>query len=129
PQSKLLPDAQLSAGRCLYLNGQYADARAALAKVAGQSDLAPEAVHWMARSLLKEKQPAEALKVVEPWVGKAGQSAFAVALEMDRADALYDTPQRQREAVAAYAKLAELHPNDTLAPEALYMAGFTSLGL
>src|SRR5207244_57288 len=46
-----------------------------------------------------------------------------------RADALYDLPDRRRESVPLYAALAQQHPQDPLAAEALYMAAFASLGI
>ena len=50
-----------------------------------QSGLAK--IHNNIGNLLRDTgKPAEALKVVEPLVGKAGQSTFAVSLELDRAD-------------------------------------------
>lgn len=130
PQSKSLGMAQLGAGKCYYLAGRYSDAREWLAKVVstGSSDAA-EASHWLARGYLKENQPAEALQALEAALPKAGMSSFAAQLLLDKADALYEIPNRRAESVKAYADLASRHPQDVLAPQALYMAGFASLGL
>jgi TolA-binding protein len=130
PQSKHRPAAQLAAGKCDYLAGRFEQARHVLAKsLAEGGPTAVEAAHWLARSYLKEQKPDEALKVVESALPQAGQSAFSVQLAFDRADALYDLPARRREAVEAYAEMAQKHPQDSSAPQALYMAAFASLNV
>lgn len=129
PESQYVAASNLAAGKCAYLAGKPADARATLAKVlAAGGPTAAEAAHWLARSLLKEHQPAEALKVIESALPQAAGSPFAVQLAMDKADTLYDLPERRKESIALYAALAQQHPQDAVAPEALYMAAFASLG-
>ena len=130
PQSKQAQAAQLAAGKCDYLAGKFDQAREALTKsLSAGGSTAAEAAHWLARSYLKQQQPDEALRVVESALPQAGQSTFAVQLHFDRADALYDLPPRRRDAVAAYAELAQKHPQDPLSPQALYMAAFASLNV
>ena len=129
PQSQYLAKANLAAGKCAYLAGRPAEARETLAKVlAAGGATAAEAAHWLARSLLKEGQPGEALKTIDGILPQAGASPFAVQLAMDKADALYDLPERRKESIPLYAALAQQHPQDPAAPEALYMAAFASLG-
>jgi cellulose synthase operon protein C len=130
PQSKQSQAAQLAAGKCYYLAGKFDQARQALAtSSAAGGATAAEAAHWLARCCLKEHQPEEAVKAVEAALPQAGQGPFAVQLALDRADALYDQPARRRDAVLAYAELAQKHPEDPLAPQALYMAAFASLNV
>src|SRR5487761_1737728 len=130
PQSKQAQAAQLAAGKCDYLAGRFAQARESLAKpLAAGGATAAEAAHWLARSCLKEQQPEEALRVVEAALPQAGQGPYAVQLAFDRADALYDQPARRREALAAYADLAQKHPQDPLSAQALYMAAFAALNV
>ncbi|HUY34358.1 MAG TPA: tetratricopeptide repeat protein [Pirellulales bacterium] len=128
PGSQYQAAAQLAHGRCAFLAGKFPAARAALAKVqaAGGAE-AVEAAHWLARSWLKEGQPAEALKVIEAALPKADGTPHAVQLAFDRADALYEIPERRRESAPLYAALAQQHPQDPLAAEALYMAAFASM--
>lgn len=126
-KSKYLVPANLAAGKCAYLAGKYDTARKGLSKVvAGGGPEAPEAAHWIARSFLKQQNPSEALKVVETILPQAGKSEFAAALELDRADCLFELPGRRRDAVARYAGLAEKYPRDPAAAEALYMAAFAA---
>jgi len=130
PQSKHNTAAQLAAGKCDYLAGKYAQARETLtASLAAGGATAAEAAHWLARSYLKERQPAEALNVVDAALPRSAQTSFAVQLAFDRADALYDQPPRRREAAAAYAELAHKHAQDPLAPQALYMAALASFNV
>jgi len=128
PQSKLLDAARLGMGRCQYLAGQPAQARETLAPIlqAG-GDPSLEAGHLIARCYLKERQPAEALAVVDKVAAQAGAGPWAVQLAVDRADALAEIPEKAAEAVTAFAKIAREHPDDQLAHQALYMAAFSSL--
>jgi TolA-binding protein len=130
PKSESISKAHVAAGKSYYLAGKLADARTWLNKSlqAGDAD-SVEAAHWIARSYLKEQKPAEALKMVEASLPKAANSPFAAALQLDRADALYELPERRKESIKAYADLAAKYPQDTSAPQAAYMAAFASLGL
>jgi TolA-binding protein len=129
PQSRYAATANLLAGKCYYLAGKYAEARKELGKVlAGGGDSAAEAAHWMARSLLKESKPAEAAAIVDKALSTAAKGPQEPQLLMDRADAVYDLPERCKEAPALYAAVAESFPHDAVAQQALYMAGFAALG-
>ena len=128
PKSSFVGAATLAAGNCYYLAGNQSDARAWLGKVLAGGDQAAEAAHWIARSWLKEKQPAEALAAVERALPLAEKSPRAGDLLMDKADALYDIPDHRAEAAAVYAKLAEKSPNGPQAAQALYMAASAALG-
>lgn len=85
------------------------------------------ACHALARNLLKDKKPAEALAVVEKALPSAG--AQAPQLLMDQADATYEIPQRRAEAVKLYADLAARYPREAIAPQAAYMAAYSALAL
>ncbi|MHB1037093.1 MAG: tetratricopeptide repeat protein [Pirellulales bacterium] len=130
PQSRQVAAANLAAGNCYYLAGNYAEARTALGKAqaAGGAEAA-EAVHWIARSFLKEKQPAQALKTLAEAISTSASGPYSVQLAMDQADATYEIPERRGESVALYAALAAKQPRDPLAPQALYMATFAAFGM
>ncbi|MGE0609803.1 MAG: tetratricopeptide repeat protein, partial [Pirellulales bacterium] len=126
PESPYITEAWLAGGKAAYSAGTYPAARESLAKVlpAG-GDAAGEAAHWIARSWLKESNPAEALKAVEPLVGQPG--TFAAQLAMDQADAVYDLPDRRKESVALYAAVAAKFPTDSNAPLATFNAAGAAL--
>ena len=129
PQSQYLATATMAAGNCCYLAGNLPEAQKWLQQVvAAGGEAAMEAGHWLAKAYLKEQKPAEALAVVDKLLPQVGRSAFAVHLQMDRADALYDMPDKRREATELYAAVAKDHPQCVLAAQALYMAGFSALG-
>jgi len=130
PDSQYVPLCNLEAGKKFYAAGDYTKAREHLGKVvaAGGAD-APQAAHWVARSLLKQKKPAEALAVVEKILPAAAGGKFASALLMDRADAVYEIPNRRNESVGMYAAVASKHPDSPEAPQALYMAAFAAMNL
>ncbi len=93
---------------------------------------AGEAAHWLVRSALKEGRAAEAADDAARWLKtleKTLTSDQAAQLEMDRADALYEIPDRRSESAAAYAGLAAKYPKAPIAPQALYMAAFAALAL
>jgi TolA-binding protein len=128
PKSEHLDRAALAGGKCYYLAGDLAQARSQLSRLLDkEGEAAAEAAHWTAKSLLKENKPAEALAAVEKVLPKAGATPFAAQLLMDRADAVYEIPERRAESIALYAEIAQKHPNDAVVPQALYMAGFAAL--
>jgi len=128
PQSEHLGRARLAGGRNYYLAGNQGEARKLLEQVLlGGGPNAVEAAHWIAKGLLKERQPAEALTVLGKVLPQLGEAPYATQVLMDQADALYDIPERRGESVAAYAAVAAKAPKDRLAPQALYMAAFAAL--
>lgn len=128
PQSKYIARALLAGGKSFYLAGDYTQARKLLESVPG-AELKDrlEAGHWIARSLLKEHRPQEALAHIEPLLAAAGSAPQAAELLLDQADALYDLPGRRAEAAQRYAAVAAKYPQDPIAPQALYLAAFTAL--
>ena len=129
PHSKLLAVAGLAGGKCYYLAGDFAAAQKMLAQVVvADGPLLGEAAHWLVRSQLKGGKPAEAAATAERLRPKLGDGLQAARVSMDRADAVYELPGRRAESEALYAAVAAKYPQASIAPEALYMAGFTALG-
>ncbi len=129
PDSQFGEAARLEGGKCHFLAGELDKAREVLGPVAeAGGPAAAEAAHWIARALLRENQPAEALKAVEAALPTAGESPFHPRLLMDQADAMYEIADRRGESVGLYAALAEKYPDDPAAPQAMYMAAFAALG-
>jgi len=128
PKSQYANLARLAAGKCFYLAGDFDAAREQLkALLDAGGKLAPEAAHWIARSLLKQGQPAEALATVEKVLSKADKSPLLSQLLMDQAEATYETPKGRGPSIAQFADIAKKYPDDPLAPQARYMAAFASL--
>ena len=129
PQSKYSQAAALAAGRLFHLANKHDQAIKLLKPLAeGQAEGAIEAAHWLARSLLALGKPQDALAAVEKVLPQASESKLLPQLLLDRADAVYEIPQRRPEAAVLYAQIAEKYPNDPTAPQALYLAGFAALG-
>lgn len=130
PNHRLAAEARLSAGRCLYQAGKYAEAQEPLTKaIESGGARAAEATHWLAQSLLKQKQPQEALAVLGRIGPRAGDTPWAAQLLLDRADSVYAIPQRRKESIPRYAEVTAKYPKDAAAPQALYMAGYVALEL
>ncbi len=129
PRSELVPAARLEAGKCYYLDQQYDQAIAVLKEVPpDKQPQAAEAAHWLARCLLKQQQPQEALRVATAALGKEGvPKSWQAELLMDRGDALYQQPQRKKESIGVYLQLVQQHPQHPLAPEAQYAAALAAL--
>jgi len=128
PQSRDVEAAQLAGGKCYYLAGDHAEAAKLLeAAIGSGGQSAAEAAHWLARCRLKQNQPAQALQVVEKALKDVKTGPWVARLMLDRADAVYETPDRRGESVALYAEVAQKHAQHEVAAEALYMAGFAAL--
>lgn len=127
-QSKHYDTAVLAGAKCFYLTGKYAHARSGLENVAKRDvPEAAEASQWIGRSLLKEKNPQEALTVLEAAIAKHGSSPALPQLVLARIDALYELPDRRAETVPLYADFAQKYPQDELASQAQYMSALTAL--
>jgi TolA-binding protein len=125
-----IADAALAAGRCFYRGEKLDDAAKWFDQaIADGGAGAAEAAHWRARIYLRNKQPQKASDLAVKFLPAAGTGEYAAKLRMDQADALYETPEKRGESVALYAKIAADHPQDELAPQALYNAAYTALEL
>lgn len=127
PQSKHVAEANLAGGTSYYLAGNFDAARPLLDRVVqAGGPSAAEAAHWLAQSWLKQQKPAEALAVVEKVLPTAAESPQRPQLLLDQADATYEISQRRNDSISLYAQLAAEYPKSSLAPQALYMAGFAA---
>jgi TolA-binding protein len=128
PKSKYLSAAQLAAGKCFYLAGKWDDARAALlpaAETPGPSAI--EATHWLAVAQLKLRQPDSAQQTLDKALAKFGDGPDTVQLQLDRADALFDQPDKKRDARQAYTAIVKRYPQHELSPQAQYLAALAAL--
>ena len=130
PQTEHYDASVLAGAKCFFLDGRFETARAGLERVAARdTPEAAEACHWIARCWLKEKEPAKSLAVLDDAIQKYSDSPHLPLLLLARADAIAEIPERRAEAVGMYAEFARKYPNDGQAPQAQYMAAFTSLNL
>ncbi len=130
PKSTYVADARLAAGQCHYRADQLDEAtswfEAAIA--AGDSGMV-EAAHWLCRIHLRRGVPDQAVALADKVLPKAGESQFGVNLQLDRADGLYDIPQKREEALKAFLAIYEQNRQHALAAQALYDAAFAALEL
>lgn len=129
-QSPVAKDAALAAGRCYYRAERWPEAAQWLqtAVDAGGAE-APEAAHWLSRIHIRNREPQKATALLAKVLPQAANSPFAVNLQMDEADALFDVPASKPKSVALYLKIAAEHPEHESAPQALYNAAFATLEL
>lgn len=129
-QSTYAADAAMSAGRCYYRADQYAEAATWFQKaLEGPASGRVEAAHWLCRIYLRDQQPQQAIDLAKRILPDAGDDPFTVQLQMDHADALYESEASRGEAVAMYLEIANRHPQHELAAQALYNAAFGALAL
>ena len=85
--------------------------------------------HALARGLIRDKHPADAIALVEKLLPHAARARReAPLLLMDRADAAAAIPARRAESVALLRGRGEpSFPKDPVAPQALYLAGYGAL--
>jgi cellulose synthase operon protein C len=127
--SSFSQDAALSAGRCFYRANKSDAARQWLEKAVAVRDAnSTEGAHWLCRLLIKAGQADEAAQIAAKELA-AARGPFVDNLALDRADALYEIEGKRAEALPLYVKFATDRPQHELAPQALYSAAFTALGL
>jgi TolA-binding protein len=126
PRSAYAAEARLTAGRLYFQAGNLAAAQAVLGRV-GDKAHALEAAHWTARTLLKQRKPAEALAIAERALNASATGPLAAQLLLDQADAVYELPGRRGDAAARYAAVAERYPQEAIAPQAAYTASAITL--
>ena len=132
PGSPLAKKAVITAGRALVEADKPAEARPLLEQAAaGAGADAIDAAHRLAMLELDAKNPARALEVATRALLAAADRpgvdpALIPRLELDRAEALWQIPDRKAEAAADAAALVAKHPAAPAAGPALVMA---ALGL
>ena len=130
PKSTYAKLATLNAGKAFLRAGKKEAAINSLKKaVQAGGASAPDAAHWLAKTLLEANNPKEALKVAEAAIAGATTNELKAALALDRADALYAIPERRKESLAAYQEVAKAHATLPEGAEALYLAADTALTL
>ena len=130
------PKSRLRARALTYAGQNFVDARktekaiVALEKAVNtDSDYAKEAAHWLAGIYLKNKSPEKAYMLASMWAEKSADHPMLIPLLMDQADAAYAIPSHLKESAELFKAIAENHPDDPLAPSALYNSAFASLKL
>ncbi len=130
PESIYASDAAMSAGRCFYRAAQLDEAAKWFQQVVeGDTKNVAEAAHWLCRIQLKNGQPQKARDLASGVLEKTKEGPFVANLQMDLADAMYELPDSRSKASDLYLKIATDHPDDPLAPQALYNVAFASLEL
>ncbi len=129
PKSKHAGVALLSAGKCWYQAGKFSQAQTALAAVDPKTAEAAEAAYWLGQALTRQDKAAEALGVLDKAIAAYPRSGSLPQLVLARANALYQTPARRKDALAAYADFVAKHPQHPQAPRARYMAALAALKL
>ncbi len=129
PNSKYAASATLASAQSAYRGGKMDMAEKRFVEVLSQSNpaAATEAAHWLARIALGRNDPEGAKRVAKKQLDAGADGEFLVALKLDYAEALSAKPETIAESIVAYEKTYREHPQDSLAPRALYNAAFSSM--
>jgi TolA-binding protein len=128
PNSAYKPAAQLAAGKGYFAAGKLGDAQQILDPLAKANDRqSAEAACWLARALVKTGRPQEALAAVEHALGGGPSAETASYLELARAEALWEIPDRRKEAGVFFEKFASTHPDHPSAAQSLFLAASAAL--
>lgn len=137
PTSKQADRAALSSGMALIEAKKPEAARPRLEKIiAANGAKAVEASHRLAVLELDAKQFARSLEVATKGLETLSKlsdkpdpanAPFLVKLQLDRADALWELPEKKTEAAAVYAVILEKYPDDPAAKTALSMTALALL--
>lgn len=122
PQSPRATASRAAAGKCYYQLGDYEQAAQWLETAVKTAPNDIESAHWLVRSLLKAGDPAKALAAIDAHPAGADEPR----LMLDRADALYEIPDRRKDSIAAYVAAAERGEGE-LAAESLHLGAATAL--
>ncbi len=126
--SEFAAEATLAAGKFYFTANEYDTARQWLQNsIETSDDSHAEATHWLCRIYIEQKQFEQAFQTAEQALDQAEDSPFTVNLLMDAADALYEIPERRRDSIPFYQRVAENYPEHELTPKALYYAAYTHL--
>ena len=107
PKSANVAEATLSAARCYFRANQQEEAAEWFDRVLATGGAGVfEAAHWRCRIYLQNKQVDQALKLAEEKLADAGDDPFVANLRLDKADALYETVDRETDALREYAAVA-----------------------
>jgi TolA-binding protein len=128
PNSAYRSAAQLAAGKGYFAAGKLSDAQQLLDALAkGHDRESAEAAGWLARALVKAGRPQEALAAIEHALASGPSAETASYLELARAEALWDIPDRRREAALFFEKFAAAHPDHPSAAQSLFLAASAAL--
>ncbi len=129
PRSTRVTDALLAAGKAYYRAKQYDAAAGPLQDLVSREHPSRwEAAHWLARIHLARREPGEASKLLASLPAPAADHPWSVALQLDQADALFDSGELDQ-AYVAYVKVADGHSQHKSAPQSRYNAAVTALQL
>ncbi|XZE54740.1 tetratricopeptide repeat protein [Planctomycetaceae bacterium SH139] len=132
PASPWAASANMAAAQSLFRAGNLVAAAAKFRTVLdAQADraTATEAAHWLAVIALGKGQAAEANKFARDQIAKGVDGPYALALQLDAAEARSLLEGEQAAALTEFEALIKRAANDPLLPRILYNAAFTALQL
>ena len=129
PKSPYASSALMAAAQSLYRAKKFSEAAKRFSEVLKKGDevSATEAAHWLARIAIDKQDHQQAIEIAEQQIKRGAKGPYTVELQMDLADALALNPKTVDRSLVIFEKVYREHPDDDLAPRALYNAAFSAL--
>jgi len=129
PESDYAAAALLASAQSTYRSGDIEQAAKRFRRLLGGANLAAttEAAHWLARIEISQSRPDEAAKMVREQIKRGTKGPFAAELRLDLAEVLSMDAETAKEARQLYEQVYRDDPTASVAPRALYNAGFSAL--
>lgn len=121
PDHELAGPAHLQRGRIAFDAGDHDRAQAHFASIDADRDpaLADDAAFWIAKSQLRDGNPAEAAMTLDQAIDAYPDSELRSSMQYDRAVALSRNNETEA-AIAAFADFRDANPEHALVPDALF---------
>ncbi len=129
PNSKYAASATLAAAQSAYRGGKLDMAEKRFLEVLSQNNpaAATESAHWLARIALSRGEIDNAIQLAKKQLDAGADGEFVISLQLDHAEALSLKPESLAESMVVYEKAYRDHPQNALAPRALYNAAYSAM--
>ena len=127
-KSELSSEAKVRAGESWLELGEVERGRKHLdAVIASRESWRIDAVDVLARFLIRNDQPQEALDLANQWAKKAEGHPNEIRVLMDQAEATAAIDETQDQSAALFETIAERFKSHNLAPKALYLSALANV--
>jgi len=130
PKGSYFGPALLSAGKCRFRAEQFPQAAADFTQVIARKDAGADEAAWLlGRSLIRQANPAGAVKVLDQGIAANPQSTFLPDMQFSRLEGLASQPESRKTAPTQFVEFALQNADHPRAADAMYRAGFIALEL
>ena len=130
PKGPYFGSALLSGGKCRFRAEQFPQAATDFTQVIARKDAGADEAAWLlGRSLMRQANPAVAVKVLDQGIAANPQSTFLPDMRFSRLEGLASQPESRKTAPTQFVAFAQQNADHPRAADAMYRAGFIALEL